>query len=105
MDLSHICEIIGHFLFQQKGQLGHGLTRIKKKVCFAFDEKGHIAGRQLRMSGHGSAAWRFVLICGYLCNSACPVAPADLSAFGGWYWGVPKPSQNKVSNSLAVLDR
>jgi len=20
-------------------------------------------------------------------NPACPVAPADLSAFGGWYWG------------------
>jgi len=20
-------------------------------------------------------------------DPACPVAPADLSAFGGWYWG------------------
>jgi hypothetical protein len=38
MDLSHICKIIGHLMFQQKGQLGHGLTRIKKKVCFAFGE-------------------------------------------------------------------
>jgi hypothetical protein len=23
MDLSHICKIIGHILFQKKGQLGH----------------------------------------------------------------------------------
>jgi hypothetical protein len=23
MDLSHICKIIGHFLFQKKGQLEH----------------------------------------------------------------------------------
>jgi hypothetical protein len=55
------------------GQVGqaddHGL---KKKVCFAFGEKGHIAGRQLRMSGHGSAARRFVLICDYLCKSCLP---------------------------------
>ena len=44
----------------------HGLTRIKKQVCFAFGEKGHIANRRLRMSGHGSAARQFVLTCGYL---------------------------------------
>ena len=37
----------------------HGLTRNKKKVCFAFGEKGHIASRQQRMSEHGSAARRF----------------------------------------------
>jgi hypothetical protein len=47
----------------------HGLTRIKKKVCFAFGEKGHIASGQLRMSGLGSAVRRFVLICVYLCKS------------------------------------
>ena len=29
----------------------HGLTRIKKKVCFAFGEKGHIASRHLFISG------------------------------------------------------
>jgi hypothetical protein len=74
------------------------------------------------MSGHGSAARRFVLICGYrarhptrsclawqadaskarragLCKSACPVAPADLSAFGGWYWGVPKIFKQQPQNS------
>jgi len=38
-------------MFQKKGQLGHGLTRIKKKVCFAFGEKGHIASRHLCISG------------------------------------------------------
>ena len=47
----------------------HGLTRIKKKVCFALGEKRHIASRPLRMPGHGSAARRFVLICGYRARS------------------------------------
>ena len=86
MDLSHICKMSRHFLFQKKGQLGHpdeirakkiSLGRqmatdyhgLKKKVCFAFGENGHLTSRQLHMSGHGSAARRFVLICGYLCKS------------------------------------
>ena len=72
MDLSHICKIIGHFLFQKKGQLDTDDHGLKKKVCFAFGEKGHLASRQLHMSGHGSAARRFVLICGYLCKSVSP---------------------------------
>jgi len=33
---------------------------------------------------------RISAICAHLRKSACPVAPADLSASGGWYWGVPK---------------
>ena len=45
------------------------ITRIKKKVCFAFGEKGHLSSGQLNISGHGSAARRFVLICDYLCKS------------------------------------
>ena len=55
------------------GQVGqadeHGWTRIRKKVYFAFGEKRHIASRQLRMFGHGSAARRFVLICVYRARS------------------------------------
>ena len=58
------------------GQVGqadeHGLKRIKKKACFAFGDKGHITSRSLRMSKHGSAARRFVLICGYLGKSVSP---------------------------------
>jgi hypothetical protein len=69
MDLSHICKIIEHFMFQKKGQLGHRLTRIKKEVCFAFGEKGHLASRHLCISGRDFAARRFVLICVYLCKS------------------------------------
>ena len=34
-----------------------------------FQKKGHIASRQLCISGRDSAARRFVLICGYLCKS------------------------------------
>ena len=72
-------------MVQKKAQLGHpdeiGARNfigqadehgIKKKVCFAFGDKGHIASRLLRMSEHGSAARRFVLICGYLCKSVSP---------------------------------
>jgi hypothetical protein len=44
----------------------HGL---KKKVCFAFGEKGRLASRQLHMSGHGFAARRFVPICVYRARS------------------------------------
>jgi len=44
----------------------------KKKVCFAIGDKGHIASRSLRMSEHGSAARRFVIIFCYLCKSVSP---------------------------------
>ena len=32
MDLSHIYKIIGHFMFQQKGQLGHPDEIRAKKI-------------------------------------------------------------------------
>ena len=31
-----------------------------------------------------------------MCKSACPVAPANLFAFGGWYWGVPKTKKTRI---------
>ncbi len=83
MDLSHICKIMGHFLFQKKVQLGHpdeirakkdfigqaDEHGLKKKVYFAFGVKGHIASRHLCMPGRDSAARRFVLICVYRARS------------------------------------
>ena len=73
MDLSDICKIIGHFHVSKqrtvRTQMATDEHGSKKKVCFAFGEKGHLTSRQPHMSIHGSAARRFLLICGYLCKS------------------------------------
>ena len=44
---------------------------------FMFQKKGHTANRQLPMSGHGFAAKRFVLFCGYLRKSVSPKSVND----------------------------
>jgi hypothetical protein len=72
-------------------------TRIKKKVCFVFGEKGHIASRHLCISGRDFAARRFILICVYLCKSACPVQFFAEDERSGFNQGVPKfpPPQHR----------
>jgi hypothetical protein len=86
-------------MFQKKGQLGHRLTRIKKKVCFAFGEKGHIASRHLCISGKDSAASRFVLICVYRARSRL-AWQTGASESGG---SVQICVQKKVLNNRNIL--
>ena len=69
----------------------HGLARIKKESLFRLRRE------RTPIKQAATYVWTwfrrqavFLLICGYLCKSACPVAPVNLFAFGGWYWGVPK---------------
>jgi len=38
----------------------------------------------------------------YPVNPACPVAPADLSAFGGWYWGPIKETNGRYFFRMGV---
>jgi hypothetical protein len=44
MDSSHICKIIGHFIFQKKGQLGHPDEINAKEISL---------GRQMNMDEPG----------------------------------------------------
>jgi hypothetical protein len=44
MDLSHICKIIGYFMFQKKGPLGHPDEINSKEISL---------GRQMNMDEHG----------------------------------------------------
>jgi len=44
MDLSHICKINGHFMFQKKGQLGHPDEINAKEISL---------GRQMNTDEHG----------------------------------------------------
>jgi hypothetical protein len=44
MDVSHICKIIGHFMFQKKGQLGHPDEIRAKKISL---------GRQMTTDQNG----------------------------------------------------
>ncbi len=44
MDLSHICKIMGHFMFQKKGQLGHPDEINAKEISL---------GRQMNTDEHG----------------------------------------------------